>query len=270
MKNIEKIKSELAKRGINAEKVVVFKNGIRCDGFQIMTNSNVCPVVYYSEGETINAFLQKVYFALRGIPDLDLDMLRNEDFIKSHLYVSVQRRSNGHDVLSRNYLNLEVVMCLRLHLFDDRDEQGSIRVSSSLLAMSDLSIDNAWEIALKNTQSLISIRSISSVLGVSEDLFPTLFYVATTDNGMDGASALLYVEIFKDFCLKHKIDACIILPSSTQEVMVLPDKGYGCYKDFAVIVNDINNTNVDPLIQLDPVVYRYDLCSDMIKIVAEV
>lgn len=268
MKYIEKIESELAKRGINAEKVEVFKNGIRCDGFQIMTNSNVCPVVYYSEGETINAFLQKVYSAMREIPDLDLDTLRNKDFVKSHLYVSVHRRSNGKDVLSRNHLNLEVVM--RLHIFDNQDERGSIKVSSSLLAMSGLSIDDAWKIALANTKALISIRSMASVLGVSEELFPTLFYIATTDNGMDGASALLYVEIFKDFCIKHKIDACIILPSSTQEVIIVPDEGCVCYKDFAVIVNDINNTNVDPLIQLDPVVYRYDLCSNMIKIVAEV
>ena len=36
------------------------------------------------------------------------------------------------------------------------------------------------------------------------------------------------------------------------------------------MVRDINNTQLDPTIQLAPVVYRYDLKSDAIRIVAEV
>lgn len=188
MMNIENIKNELAVRGIKAEQVEVVKNGISCVGFQIITNSNVRPVVYYSQNETLSSF----------------------------------------------------------------------------------SIEDAWKAALNNMKSAISVRSMAAVLGMPEELFPAPFHIVTTENGVDGASALLYPEIFNTFCQQHEIGECIILPSSTQEVLVIPDKKDGiCYDDFARMVNEVNNTEVDPMIRLYPVVYRYDIVSNMIKIVAE-
>ena len=269
MKNLDNIKNELAKRGINAEAVEVVKNGITCVGFQIMTDSNVRPVVYYSQNETLNSFMDKIYTAMRQLPDLDLAVLEDRNFVLSNLYVTVQRKCNQANVLTRDYLNLEVVM--RLHItLDDQDESGSIKVSSALLEMAEISIEDAWKAALCNMKSTISIRSMAVVLGMPEELFPAPFHVVTTENGMDGAAALLYPEVFKSFCQANEVDACIILPSSTQEVLVVPDEEGTCYDDFAMVVNEVNNTEVDPMIQLDPVVYRYDIASNEIKIVAEV
>lgn len=269
MKNFDNIKNELAKRGINAEEVEVIKNGITCVGFQIMTDSNVRPVVYYSQNETLNSFMDKIYVAMRQLPDFDIAVLEDRDFVLSNLYVTVQRRCNQADVLTRDYLNLEVVMRLHISL-DDQDKSGSIKVSSTLLEMAKISIEDAWKAALCNMKSTISVRSMAAVLGMPEELFPVPFHVVTTENGMDGASALLYPEIFKLFCQQHGVDACIILPSSTQEVLVVPDEDGNSYDDFAMMVNKVNNTEVDPIIQLDPVVYRYDIISNKIKIVAEV
>lgn len=269
MKNFDNIKNELTKRGINAEEVEVVKNGITCVGFQIVTDSNVRPVVYYSQGETLNSFMDKIYAAMRQLPDFDIAVLEDRDFVLSNLYVTVQRRCSQADVITRNYLNLEVIMRLHISL-DNQDESGSIKVSSKLLEMAELSIEDAWKVALCNMKSTISVRSMAAVLGLPEEMFPAPFHVVTTENGMDGAAALLYPEIFKSFCQQHEVDACIILPSSTQEVLVVPDEDGNCYDDFAMMVNEVNNTEVDPMIQLDPVVYRYDVTSNEIRIVAEV
>lgn len=268
MKNLENIKNELVKRGISAEQVEIVKNGVSCVGFQIMTNSNVRPVVYYSQNETVKSFMDKVYVAMKQMPDIDIDVLKDKDFVLSNLYVTVQRRSGQEEVLKRDYLNLEVVMRLRIRI-EDQEESGSLKVSPSVLEMSGVTIENAWTVALSNMKSLISIRSMASVLGVPDELFPVSFYIVTTENGMDGASALLYPEIFKSFCQQYGIDSCIILPSSTQEVLVFLDEECSRYNDFAMMVNEVNNMEVDPVIQLDPVVYRYDTITDAIKIVAE-
>lgn len=269
MMNIENIKNELAVRGIKAEQVEVVKNGISCVGFQIITNSNVRPVVYYSQNETLSSFMEKIDAAVKHLPDFNFVVLQDKDYVISNLYVTVQRRCEQDDVLAFDYLNLEAVMRLRISL-DDQEERGSIKVSSSLLEMAGISIEDAWKAALNNMKSAISVRSMAAVLGMPEELFPAPFHIVTTENGVDGASALLYPEIFNTFCQQHEIGECIILPSSTQEVLVIPDKKDGiCYDDFARMVNEVNNTEVDPMIRLYPVVYRYDIVSNMIKIVAE-
>lgn len=160
---------------------------------------------------------------------------------------------------------------MRLHVnFDNQDEIGSIKVSSSLLAMAGVTVEDAWKAAMSNMKSVVSIRSMADVLNMPEELFPVPFHVVTTENGMDGASALLYPEIFKSFCQQREVDACIILPSSTQELLVVPDDEEYCYDMFAGMVNEVNSTEVDPMIQLDPVVYKYDAITNKIKIVAEV
>lgn len=268
-KNLENIKNELAMRGIRAEEVEVVKNGISCVGFQIITNSNVRPVVYYSQNETLSSFMEKIDAAMKHLPDFNFAVLKDKDCVISNLYVTVQRRCEQHDVLAFDYLNLEAVMRLRIS-FDDQEERGSIKVSSLLLEMAGITAEDAWEAALCNMKTAICVRSMAAVLGMPEELFPAPFHVVTTENGMDGASALLYPEIFNSYCQQHEIDACIILPSSTQEVLVVPDEDGICYDDFAGMVNEVNNEEVDPMIRLDPVVYRYDIVSNEIKIVAEV
>ena len=69
--------------------------------------------------------------------------------------------------------------------------------------------------------------------------------------------------------MEQGIESVLILPSSTQELLIIPENDNVCYADFASMVDEVNRAEVDPLIQLDPVVYRYDLESDSIKIVAE-
>lgn len=268
MKNIEKIKSELAKRGINAEEVEIFKNGIRCMGFQIMTDLNVRPIVYYSQDETLSTFMEKIYVAMRQLPEFKIDVLKDRDFVLSNLFVSVQRKCVQEDVLSRNYLNVEVIM--RLHINFGDVEEGSIKVSETLLDYAGISIEDAWKVAGENTKKKIFIKSMATILEMPEELFPEPLYVATTNNYVDGASALLYSDIFRKFCQNKGWSSCIILPSSTQEVLIVPDEDEFYYAGFAHIVNEVNNTVVDSMIQLDPVVYRYDIFADKIEIVAEV
>lgn len=267
MMNLENIKKELAARGIEADQVEVVKNGVSCVGFRIVTGTSIAPIVYYSQQETLENFMLRINEALSHTLDFNIEELLKPAYILQNLYVSVQRFSEEEDLVKKKVLNIEAY--LRIYVdFSEKEENGSIKVSKDLLRMSGLSEEKVWDQANKNMASAFRVRSMAAVLGMPEELFPAPFYVVTTQNGIDGASALLYPEIFKNFCKEYGIGSVVILPSSTQEVLIIPEDDSMCYADFADMVNEVNNTEVDPKIQLDPVVYRYDLESDEIQIVA--
>lgn len=266
--NFDNIKMELAARGIEAEQVMVTKNGVPCVGFRIVTGTNISPVVYYSQQETIESFLLRINKALTQIPDISVDCLSDRDYLLKNLYVSVQKVGNENHLVKRKIMNFEAFLRIKVIVLRD-GEVGSIKVTDALLDMSGISVDEAWNRAISNMVDAFSVRSMAAVLGLSEELFDEPFYVVTTKSGVDGAAALLYPKIFRNFCLEKGIESALILPSSTQEVLIIPEDVDVDYVDFANMVNEINNTEVDPMIQLDPVVYRYDINSDSIQIVAE-
>ena len=63
---------------------------------------------------------------------------------------------------------------------------------------------------------------------------------------------------------------CYILPSSTEEVIVIAGSKLGDnmeVSDLAYMVNEINTAQVDPILQLEPVVYQYTVSSDEVKMI---
>jgi hypothetical protein len=255
-------------KGIRSELVTVVKNGISCNGFSLITESNIAPVVYFSETETVEQYMDRVNEAISNIPYFNLDELKHKEYILKNIYVSVQRSSESMYV-KKKIMNLECI--LRVRVDCTPYEQGSIKVTKSFLSMSGIPEYTAWEYANKNTLSSLMVRNMADFLDLpNESLHEMPLYVVTTKRCVDGASALLYPILFKEFCKKKNTQSVLILPSSTEEVIIFPDEENMRYEDLANMVGDINNAQVDPLIQLDPVVYRYDIRSDQIRIVAEV
>lgn len=68
-------------------------------------------------------------------------------------------------------------------------------------------------------------------------------YVATNVNGVNGASVMLYDDLLKNFA--NKIGKNLfILPSSTHELILVPDTGFMNAKDIKSMVMDVNETQV--------------------------
>lgn len=264
----ERINEALVARGIDAEQVEVTKNGIPCVGFRIITGTNVSPIVYYSQQDTLESFFERINEAVAQTPEFDLDCLKDKEYVSRNLRVSVQKTSNDNSLIKKPVLNIEAFLRIKAGSLGDGDI-GSIRVTDALLSMCGVSADDAWMWASINMEKTFNVRSMADVLGLPDDLFPNPFFVVTTEDGIDGASSLMFPEIFRNFCLTMDLDAVLILPSSTQEVLLIPENVGADYSEFAEMVDTVNRTEVDPLIQLDPVVYRYDIESDDIQIVAE-
>ena len=253
--NLENCRKELLTQGIETEEIAMIKNGVECRGIRILNSDGVMPVVYYSEADTMDEFLKRIEAAVSlEKPQVDPRKLMDWEYVRNNLYVSVQRRSD-EDIVKRPYLNLDMTM--RVYM-DISESLGTVKVTRSLMEHIGVSEEMLWNTAVSNSRDKYHIVNIAEILGV-EDMGDGL-YVVTSESLIDGASALFYPEIFKEFCRSRGEKTCYVLPSSTQEVIVVPESmicGVCCDPaELSEMVRSINAEQVDPLIQLQPVVYR--------------
>ena len=262
---MEELKTALAENGFDAKEVTLVKNGVTCTGFQIITeNGNIAPVVYYSPQESMESFLRRVREALdHDLMKMDVMRFTDPDYVRAHAYVSVQKRSD-EQIVKRTLLNLELILRVSIDL-GNNNESGTVKVDEKFLRMANVTEDELWDAAIRNTEGSFTIRSMAEVMGLSEDEFPAPFDIVT--NEYNGAAALFFPAVFKKYCEDHGMDECIILPSSIQELLIVkePIAEMG-YPELAFTVRDVNETTTDPILQLDPAVYRYSLDTDTIEL----
>jgi len=269
----ERIIDGLKAEGIDAESVEIVKNGVPCKGIRIInSDSTVCPIVYYSEQETVETFLMRVRSIVeKGMPQNSVKLLANSEYVKEHSYLAVQRKST-ENIVKKEYLNLELIMRVMLDL-GDQTGAGSVKITSPLIEQLGVSENELWGCASENTYKEATIRSMAEILGLpTMDEDDRSLFVASSGQMTGGASALYFPKIFNQFCEEHGERECYMLPSSTEEVIVLRGSelfGDGLSMEELVhIVQTINRDQVDPILQLEPAVYRYSTDSDTVEIVA--
>lgn len=104
---------------------------------------------------------------------------------------------------------------------------------------------------------------------VSFILYPSAIpmYILTNKQELNGASALLYGDILKDFANKKRADM-YILPSSIHEVIMVPADRINDPTKLLSIVHDANTTVVSIGDVLSDSVYYYDRKKDQILVKA--
>lgn len=272
MKHIDYLREEMRLRSIDVglEEVEVVKNSIPCTGIRVISpdTPEVSPIVYYSADETVEAIADRIMAVMQAEkPEFDLDMFRDPEYVRSHLYLSVSRRNGeSQPVLRRELLNMDLIMKL---VIGGVDPYGTsvIKVTADLLGLSGITEKEAWNLAEKNSRETAAIKNLAEFIGLPDDLVPPM-YIASCNGGNDGASVMCFPDVFASFCETHELKSVIILPSSTQEVIVLPETDLPSMTDLVTMVDEINGSVVDPLLQLDPEVYRYSYQDNAISIAA--
>ena len=104
---------------------------------------------------------------------------------------------------------------------------------------------------------------------VSFILYPSAIpmYILTNEQELNGASALLYGDILKDFANKKGADM-YILPSSIHEVIMIPADRIDDPKKLSSMVHEANTTVVSTGDVLSDSVYYYDRKKDQILVKA--
>ena len=273
MRRLEnRIIDELKNEGIEAESIETVKNGVCCKGLRVIKKgSDISPIIYYSEQDTIEQFMMRVKAALESdVPTDSVRLLTDLRYVRSHVYLAAQKKSED-DIVKRDYLNLELYLRIMLDL-GEQAGTGSVKVTPGLVEQLGIAEDELWKCASANSHAGSNIRSMAEVLGLPDTDGEQSLYVATTGQLTGGASVLYFPEIFHAFCEDHGEEACYMLPSSTEEILVLRetalDNGRLTVNDLVRMVETINEDQVDPILQLEPAVYRYSIDSDEIGVVA--
>ncbi|MBQ8166500.1 MAG: hypothetical protein IJZ96_05615 [Lachnospiraceae bacterium] len=134
-----------------------------------------------------------------------------------------------------------------------------------------ITIDELYNIAMENTRRLFpeSIRCMDEILPNIEELCideadRKKLYVLSNTTGVNGATAILYKDVIKNFA--HQVGKSLfIMPSSIHEMILLCSEEVE--KDrLKALVKEVNKYIVSEIDFLSDTVYFYDLESDKITI----
>ena len=264
-KHGEEVIEILRKQGMEAENVEIVKNGVPCKAIKICgANDSVAPVIYYSEQDTVEELMVRIHEVLKAaVPDVDAEQLMDWKQIHSRVYLSAQKQSN-EKVVKKSYLNLELIVRIEVSIGCDT---GSVKMTNDMLHRINADEADIWKAAVENTYRSISVRSMAETIGMEPTDEDSLYIASAGRSG--GASVLYFADAFRKYCEENGESECYILPSSTEEVIIVSRTGIGAslsVHELADMVRTINAAQVDPIIQLEPAVYRYSVTADVVEI----
>lgn len=255
-------------------------NGVMLDALILrMPDISSAPVIYleslyqnYLNGTSVDDLCHTIIAGLKKDPVITHDMilrLQNPDTAHDKIaFRLVSRKANSEllrDVPWIPFLDLAVIF--HLHLGHSAGNQITSIIHNRQMQNWRLSPKDLFRIAKKNTQKLYPsaiTRLEHLIFGwdmENNDLLscdPALpnIYVLTNQNGINGASCLLYENTIKDFADRIGSDL-IILPSSIHEVLLIPDSHSLNYLTFRDMVRTINATEIPKEDILSDELYLY-------------
>lgn len=257
----------LKSMGYDVDEVTTVKNGVSCTGIRVMTEDGICPIVYYSQEETLQSVLARIAHAMDKKPSLPVEDLKKASYYLENSYLCLQKKSD-EDLVKQDYLGHEIYVRVNMGSISS-EETGSFKLKSGSLKPFGISNEDIFRVAVENCRGMFKICSMAELLGISDMGEDFQMYVGTADDTTYGASILYYPEVFREFCREKEELGCYILPSSTQEVIIVPEsKHTGNAYELALMVDAVNTSEVAEEIQLEPVVFFYDATLDEIKIIA--
>lgn len=264
MSNItrDEIVQALIALGYQAEKKESMKNGVVHEGILIQNESPISPVIYtkrlIEEAERqdlclldVVAKVVKSYEEAKS-PEFNERKLLDRDFILDNLFIGLQKDST--EQLVRGECMLDGIESY-LYVGGDFEDDGtySLKVTEAYLDYTDISIEDAWDRAKRNTFSKTVIQSLAQLMAELCNIpyDPSMeiglpMYVISTRDRVKGASTILDQEAVAAFAREQGVDKLIVLPSSVHEMILVP---YEPDMDLAAcseMVRSINQDEVEP------------------------
>jgi len=267
---------------------VTKNNNIKLEGVTIRENGiNLCPTIYlnsfYQDFLAGNITLAEVQQEIINLhrekkvsQNFDLERFENFEMVKSHVAFRIINFRLNQELLKSiphiPYLDLAIVFyCI---LDDFADGTASIIIRNEHLSMWEITDHDLYEIALKNTRSLLpeAYLDMANVvdhllsdkqiifedsLAIHDNLYKGCMYILSNKKNLFGAASILYNNLLKDLSDKLMC-SFIILPSSVHEVILVPAKTKERLKDFNEMVQAVNSEEVSPDEILSDHAYYYD------------
>ena len=92
-------------------------------------------------------------------------------------------------------------------------------------------------------------------------------YIASSNKRLNGAAAIMYKELFDEFCIQHSLNSVYIIPSSINELILLPIDDNINPAAIQQMIREVNRENVSEEEFLSDNLYRYNKRTKKIEIV---
>lgn len=255
-------------------------NGVMLDALVLrMSDISSAPVIYleslyehYLNGSSMENLCHKVISGLKKDSIITPEMIQRLQDLETAsdkiAFRLVSRKENAEllkDVPWLPFLDLAIIF--HLHLGRHAGNQITSIIHKRQMCDWNLSPTELFRIAKDNTKNLYPsaiTRLEHLIFGWDpennpflscESDFPTI-YVLTNQNGINGASCMLYEDTMKDFADRIGSDF-IILPSSVHEVLLIPDSGSLDYHMLRNMVRTVNINDVPKEDVLSDEIYIY-------------
>lgn len=213
-------------------------------------------------------------------PDMDISRFARWDMIQNSIFGKlVNTEKNGSflkGVPHRGYLDLSIVYYAGLHT-GKGEEFGVVQVQKEHMELWGVDEDALYASAMKNMEGESCFDSIENIirrLAGEEGRAPIMdcpeipMFILSNKLKVNGAAQICNAKAMKE--IAGYLDGDFwILPSSIHEVILVPSRqGESRGKEFAEIVRDVNDGQLEPQEILSYHVYRYHRGTEEITIEA--
>lgn len=273
----EQLREKMGSKFTITVEEVLKNNDIRLTGVAIKkTSENMAPIVYleeffqqYQNGDPIGKIAEEIrtmYERNASTMDLDSGFFKYFALVEDKIFYKLINYEKNQELLKDvphfRWHDLAVVFYYQIE--GRAFGMASITIHDSHLGMWGLTAEEVYRIARRNMEQkkpgiLEPIQKALRNMGVpevDERLGP--LYVLTNRERMFGASAMLYSWKIKELADRLQTNL-LILPSSTHEVLLLPDEGEQNYTVYRQMVREVNRMQVNPEEILSFNLYLYNM-----------
>ena len=270
-------------------------NGVEYDSLNVSKPSEGSPSIIpqlnltsafesYQEGDAPEMILEKLADIRMNAPipgGITKDMFLSFDNVKDRIFPRLVNSEAQAEYLAnkphKEVADLAMLYAIRVH----QDEQGIAEavIDNDLLDMWDADIEDLNKAAKDNLEkqepvfinledALFGAMSGEKVNTSIEDVdindYEMPFFLLTNQQKVKGASMIMNEKVMDK--ITGKFGDIYILPSSTDEVIIVPKSVAGDIEMLANMVKNVNEESVKPEDRLSNNVYEYDAGSQELKI----
>lgn len=194
----------------------------------------------------VNRYKDFISKSKNEFPDADkIKNLISKDGILNNVFPTLVNRNMNKDrldsIMHRPYLDLDLEITYKV----PADKGAYITINNEIAKLVGLTENEIYDAALNNIQGKAELKSITEMIPIEvegEVRENPLVFVITNKDDCCGAGMILDKEVM-DF-LNDKIGDFFVIPSSTHELLIIPE----CMGDadrFKEVIADINKTSLE-------------------------
>lgn len=263
---------------------VTKNNGVILTSLIIMKNS-ISPTIYlndfytdYIRGVSFNAVLLRInsiYASNADTYNFKIPDIKCYVEVVNKLFIKVINHERNSELLKKvphiDFLDLSAVIYVLLGSTDEGI--SSTIVKNEMLTYWNVEDEELFKVAYNNSNILFpleicSMRKILESYGVKYPYCDEIdMYIASNNKRLNGAAAIMYKELFDEFCIQHSLNSVYIIPSSINELILLPIDDDINPTAIQLIIREVNRENVSEEEFLSDNLYRYNKRTKKIEIV---